>query len=302
VVWHASEPVNLQCVLWTANSSTCTACRGDDLLVEEVRKAVLGLQFGVQHSGQQIVGLELQLQQIRAALAPGEGMRLHGLCGLGGVGKSTLARQFFRQARIQHPEFTRHAYVDVGEDAAMPGKQLELLQQIGCVPAEGSGEDGLRAALRSSFKQGGPLLLVLDNLWRPQQLAALLGCEPHNQFQLPADLLQPGSRVLITSREATVVSGRIDGAAEPQRLAPMSALAAQQLLCLHAFGKSTPASSFSEQQMADAQAVCGGLPLTLRLLGGALAQHASPDRWQVSICASQVASGYVLFSISGCVV
>jgi hypothetical protein len=49
----------------------------------------------MQLSTGQLVGLEPQLQQIRTALEPGDGVQLHGLYGLGGIGKSTLARQYF---------------------------------------------------------------------------------------------------------------------------------------------------------------------------------------------------------------
>lgn len=277
VVGHGSEPVNLQHVLCSAISSTCTACRGDDLLVEKVRKAVLGLQFSVQHSGEQLVGLAPQLQTIRTALAPGQGVRLHGLCGLGGIGKSTLAQQYFQEARSQ---FTRHAFVHVGQHAALPDKQRELLQQINGDPAKGSGDAGLCAALCNSFK-GGPLLLVLDDLWEAHQLAALLGCQPDNKFQLPEGLLGPGSRVLITARGKAVVKDRIAGAAAPQQVQPLPELAAQQLLCLHAFHKGVQPLSISQQNVADATSICGGLPLTLRLLGGSLRRYTTPAGWQV---------------------
>jgi NB-ARC domain len=264
-------------VLSNVHSPACTACRGDDFLVEEVRKAVLRMRVSVQHSEEQLVGLEPQLQTIRAALAPGQGVQLHGLYGLGGIGKSTLAQRFFQEARSQ---FSRHAFVQVGQQAALPDKQRELLQQIGGVAAAGSGDAQLCSALRESFKSG-PLLLVLDDLWAAQQLAALLGCEQDSQFQLPADLLASGSRLLITARSKAVVSGRIAGAAAPQQVQLLPELAARQLLCLHAFEQGVQPLTFGEQQMAAATAICGCLPLTLRLLGGALKHCTTSVGWQV---------------------
>jgi hypothetical protein len=138
-------------------------CRGDDLLMESVCTAVLDilrphmqLSTGQLSTGQ-LVGLEPQLQQIRAALGMGSGrpdqdVRLHSLCGIGGIGKSTLARRFFEDAKIQ---FGRAAFVHVGQDVqpgpALVKKLKELADQLQCQVAAGSGDAELRAALRNSF-------------------------------------------------------------------------------------------------------------------------------------------------------
>jgi NB-ARC domain len=146
--------------------------------------------------------------------------------------------------------------------------------------APGCSDADLREALQRSFKSG-PLLLVLDDLWEAHQLAALLGCEANSKFQLPEGLLKPGSRVLITARDSAVVSDRIAGASPPQLVRPLPELAARQLLCLHAFGQLVQPLTFGEQQIAAATSICGGLPLTLRLLAGALKRHTTSVGWQV---------------------
>lgn len=272
----------------------CT-CRGDDILLDEVQTSVMHmLQPPVQLSMGQFVGLEPQLQQIRAALGmgsamPGHGVQLHGLYGLGGVGKTTLAQQFYEEATGWNSPFAQHAFLHVGQDA-LPGsalalKQRDLLQQLGGYAAENCSDAELREALHRSFKSGGPLLLVVDDLWIERQLAVLLGCEPNSTFQLPAGLWAPGSRILITARYRALVSDQSIRAtqpqAEPQQVQPLPELAAQQLLRLHAFDKGVQPASFTEQHMAAATAICGGLPLTLRLLGGALSQRKTAAGWQV---------------------
>lgn len=271
----------------------CAVCRGDDLLLQKtVAEVQRIMQPHMQLSTGQLVGLEPQLQQIRDALGmssgpPARDVRLHGLYGLGGIGKSTLAQRFFEDAKGQ---FVRHAFVHVGQDviAGSPliSKQQELLQRINGYAAAGSGDVELRAALRRSFESGGPVLLVLDDLWGEQQLAALLGCEPHSIVQLSAGQWASGSRVLITARNKALVSltGANEPQPEPQQVQPLQEVAAQQLLCLHAFGKGVQPPEFSEQHMDSAMALCGGLPLTLRLLGGALKNHTTSVGWQVITC------------------
>jgi NB-ARC domain len=159
-----------------------------------------------------------------------QNVRLHGLYGLGGIGKSTLVQRFFSEASSRFGG--RKAFVHVGQDvrfgAALLSKQRDLLKQIGGFAPEGSSDAKLRDALRSSFQSGAPLLLVLDDLWDEQQLAALLGCELHSAVQLQAEQWASGSRVLITARDKAVVTGRLDGAAKPQ-LAPQQVLPLPEL-------------------------------------------------------------------------
>jgi NB-ARC domain len=248
----------------------------------------------MQLSTGQLFGLQPQLQQIRAALSmgsgqPGQGVRLHGLYGLGGIGKSTLAQRFYEESKSQ---FVRHAFVHVGQDvtsgSALISKQQELLQRISSHAAAASGDMELRSALCRSFESGGRLLLVLDDLWAEQQLAALLGCEPNSAVRLHAGQWSSGSRVLIIARNKTVVSNRLSGAhkpqPEPQQVQPLPDPAAQQLLHLHAFEQAMQPPGFTDQHINAAMAICGGLPLTLRLLGGALQRLQTPVAWQVYLC------------------
>jgi NB-ARC domain len=126
---------------------------------------------------------------------------------------------------------------------------------------------------------------VLDDLWDAKQLAALLGCEPNSTAQLQASQWAIGSRVLITARSEELVSNRLTGAAksqfEPQQVQPLPEAAAQQLLRLHAFAQGAQPPEFSERHVTTATDICGGLTLTLQLLGGALRPHTTPAGWQV---------------------
>ncbi len=120
------------------------------------------------------------------------------------------------------------------------------------------------------LQTGGPLLLVLDDVWSEFQLTELLGS---------AARLPPGSQLLLASRRRDVVAAYNP---TPMKLLPdASALA---LLAWHACGRCTlPPDVADSQVAADALQLSGGLPLTLKVLGGMLRRSsATQAAWQVS--------------------
>ena len=119
-------------------------------------------------------------------------------------------------------------------------------------------------------ESGGPLLLVLDDLWTPHQLTQLLGSDTR---------LPQGSQLLLTSRRSDVVAAH-GATAMPMELLPdVSALA---LLAWQACGQASVPAGLAEVA-TDALRGCGGLPLAVKVLGGALRREpAMREAWQVS--------------------
>ena len=107
------------------------------------------------------------------------------------------------------------------------------------------------------LESGGPLLLVLDDLWTEVQVEALLG----RSTRLPT-----GSQLLLTSRRSDVVAAH-GAMVMPMELLPdASALA---LLAWHACGEVSVPAHLAEVA-EDALRGCGGLPLAVKVLGSAL--------------------------------
>ena len=127
----------------------------------------------------------------------------------------------------------------------------------------------LSQKIRDMLESGGPLLLVLDDLWTDFQLRELLG----SGTRLP-----PGSQLLLTSRRSDVVA-----AYNAYPMEPLPEASALSLLAWHACGQASVPFHLAEVA-TDALRGCGGLPLAVKVLGGALHREpATREAWKVSV-------------------
>ena len=207
------------------------------------------------------------LQQL--ALNQASGRKLLGIYGMGGIGKTTLAMSVFNKAKCEISR--RPAFLHVGAHCtsreALSAKRCKLLKTLTAsdvLPSYLSPQEE-QQALRGVLASGDPMLLVLDDLWTAKQLCTLLGCE--DSSRCPTDVgaaMPPGSRVLLTSRSEAVLT--VPG----HRCLPLALFDdshALQLLCQEAFEGPSPPDHFTTAQEKRALAICGGLPLALRVLG-----------------------------------
>jgi hypothetical protein len=117
------------------------------------------------------------------------------------------------------------------------------------------------------LESGGSLLLVLDDLWSEHQITQLLGSgtrPPH------------GSQLLLTSRRSDILA-----AYNAQPVKPLPKASALALLAWHACGQASVPADLAEVA-EDALRGCGGLPLAVKVLGGALRRGpATQKAWKV---------------------
>ncbi|XP_048227426.1 disease resistance protein RPV1 [Ricinus communis] len=198
-------------------------------------------------------------------------VRIIGVWGMGGIGKTTLAGAIFDQISAQY------------ESSYFLGNVREQLKR--CLLAE------LREKLFSKILEEKNLdtrtpnlgnTFLKDRLSRKKILVVLDDVDSTMQLQelLPGqhDLFGPGSRIIVTSRDKQVLKNVVDEIYKVEGLNQHEAL---QLFSLNAFKKNSPTNDRVEisTRVAD---YAKGNPLALRVLGCALFDKSKED-WESAL-------------------
>ncbi|GLJ33817.1 hypothetical protein SUGI_0679920 [Cryptomeria japonica] len=198
-------------------------------------------------------------------------VQIVGIWGMGGSGKTTLAKQIYNN---KYTSMERCSFILDVRDAAAKGvlhkKQKKLLEDLGLkdvrVDDIEEGKGMLACRLRSV-----QVLIVVDDVDNVEQLDALL---PNK------DGLGWGSLIVVTTRELDVL--RSWGISSIYKMKKLDAPHAKQLFCWHAFLNSSPLAGF-EDLVENFLDVCNGLPLSLKVLGAQLYDNRSKDSWETQL-------------------
>ncbi|PRQ44688.1 putative winged helix-turn-helix DNA-binding domain, toll-like receptor [Rosa chinensis] len=216
---------------------------------EKVRPTII-----LSDSEEKLVGIDFRLRQMRLLLAPEEkDVRFIGIWGMGGVGKTTLARLVYE--KISHHFDVAEFLFDHGPLINLQNQVLSqiLKENISPVWDEYKGTIFIRKCLSNK-----KVLLVFDDVDSCDHLEKLAG---HKSW------FGEGSRIIVTTRDKRLLTERrIELSFELVRLNDNDAL---ELFSHKAFEKDQPEEGFLELSKCFVDYV-EGLPLALKILGSSL--------------------------------
>eukprot|EP00261_Vitis_vinifera_P037921 XP_019079164.1 PREDICTED: TMV resistance protein N isoform X2 [Vitis vinifera] len=220
--------------------------------------------------GANLVGIGSRVKEMILRLhMESSDVRIVGICGVGGIGKTTIAKVVYNELSC---EFECMSFLEnIGEVSNTQGLS-HLQNQLLVDVLEGEVSQNMngvahKASMIKDILSSKRVLMVLDDVDHPSQLEYLLG---HREW------LGEGSRVIITTRNKHVLAvQKVDNLYEVKGLNFEEDC---ELFSLYAFKQNLPKSDY-RNLACRVVGYCQGLPLALKVLGSLLFNKTIPE-WE----------------------
>ncbi|WRX16105.1 NB-ARC - like 10 [Theobroma cacao] len=210
------------------------------------------------------VGLDNAIKELVSVLVDeGRHFRVASICGMGGLGKTTLAKKVYHHAQVRN-HFKHFVWAYISQQCQRRTVWRGILSSLGLIDEKGGilldmGDQDLAAKLYEFLKEN-KCLVVLDDIWTTEDWDAISPAFPMEE--------ETGSKILLTSRNKDVAWH-----ADPRG-------------CLHELQFLTDEDSYvieekMEELGKDMVKQCAGLPLAIVVLGGILVTKHSLNDWQI---------------------
>ena len=236
-------------------------------LVKSVLKELESIPLGV---APYTVGLDSRIEKLMSSLdVKSNGIRVLGLHGVGGVGKTTLVKALYNKlvGRFDCLCFIKNDRENLATDDDLVHLQNKLINHLspGKPPVYevNSGISAIKEVVNEKR-----VLIVLDDIGNVRQLEVLIGGR---------EWFWGGSRIIITTRDKEVLAEHlVNEKFEVRELDPTEAL---ELFSYHALRRGEPPERFMKLSKKMVH-LTGGLPLALEVFGSLLFERWRMEEWE----------------------
>ncbi|XP_068656965.1 putative disease resistance protein At5g47280 [Aristolochia californica] len=196
-------------------------------------------------------GIKVGKEKVKEMLIWKEDLRVVGIRGIGGSGKTTLAKEICRDKQIKS-FFNKIIFETVSQSPNVEHLKQKILEQIVGTSSTNPYEPVPQWRIRFEQRTRGPTLVVLDDVWLISQLEQLL-------FNIP------GCKILVVSR--FWFPQIIESSYEVELLKEEEALS---LFSQSAFLQDSIPVTANKKLVKQVVEECKGLPLALKVIGASL--------------------------------
>uniref|UniRef100_A0A0E0ARH0 AAA+ ATPase domain-containing protein n=1 Tax=Oryza glumipatula TaxID=40148 RepID=A0A0E0ARH0_9ORYZ len=217
----------------------------------------------------ELVGIKGPKEHVMEWFAKGRGdveVKVLSVVGSGGLGKTTLANQIFRQLKCQ---FECTGFVSVSRSPDIKSILRQMHTEVGITDDTSEDERQLIDKIRDHLKDKR-YFVVIDDVWDVEAWEAVKLALFNNRC---------GSRIVMTTRNAAVASHCSRGGGCVYQMEPLSFVDSKMLFCQRAFRSQELYYPHLEEVCDEILAKCGGLPLAIITVSSLLAGKHAKDEW-----------------------